>query len=76
MAIADRYVEQHGLAFLYIETMLEQYIDADQLIRVLHRTFWAKKVTGFGLAPNELIYGTDFFPPAATVMASVRDRFF
>jgi hypothetical protein len=76
MKIANQYIDKSGIWFLYIETMLELYIDADSMIRQIHKSHWVKKVTGYDLPPHMSFYENDFFPQPSIVMEDVKRRFF
>ena len=53
--------------------MLEQYLDADSMIRQLHRQNWARTVTGFEKPVELSSFQEDFFPDAQTIGTGLRD---
>ena len=74
--IAKEADKKYGLHFIYLQTMLEQYLDADSMIRQLHRQNWVRTVTGFEKPIELSSFQDDFFPDAQTIFQSVRERFF
>ena len=74
--IAKEADKKYGLHFIYLQTMLEQYLDADSMIRQLHRQNWARTVTGFEKPVELPSFQDDFFPDAQTIFQSVQERFF
>lgn len=71
--IARRAHKKDGLSFLYIQTLIELYLDADRMVRQLHKDKWVRTVTGTDELP---MWDRNFFPDPFPVMKSVKERFF
>jgi hypothetical protein len=75
-SITEKAHQKHGLLFLYFQTMLEQYLDADSLLRQLHRNCWVRTVTRCEKPIELTMFSDNFFPEALPIMLNVKKRFF
>lgn len=75
LEITQEAKEKYNLNFLYFQTMLEQYVDADRMIRQLHKENWVRTVTGYDLPLELQSFEDDFFPDAYSIFSDVVERF-